>query len=114
MGQRVTLIYNALATEAELQRSSADTGGCYHEYCSLIRSLVNRRLTVVAGPADTIPYVVVDNRYAVGQSGGSRMILIVNEGAKVCNDLCELSQVYAGIPRRLELRPFNVWRRLRG
>lgn len=95
----VTIIYNESSTAAELKQNSDQYDiSRFSEYCEIMRGLVGDRVSVVVGPAETIPFVVVDNQYAVGQSVGRRMIVITDAGAEICNELCDMAQVYAADP----------------
>lgn len=98
-GPTVTIVYNEAATNVELRDSrSLYNSRQFNAYCKAIRQLVGERVSVVAGAGDMIPFVVVDNQYAVGQSVGRRMIVIVNESAQIAGELCEMAQVYAADP----------------
>ena len=98
-GPEVTIIYNETRTAHELRDNSSQ----YHvdrfsEYCGNLRRFVSERASIAAGPDDLIPFVVVDHRYAVGQAVGRRTIVIVNEGAQICTELCEIAKTYATDP----------------
>jgi len=107
-GPEVTLIYNEKQTAHELRENMRQYDAeRLSTYCKTIRILVGDRVAVVAGPDDTIPFVVVDYKYAVGQGVGRRTIVIVNEGAQICTELCEIAKTYATDPPEAGIHRFE-------
>lgn len=92
----VTILFNMEKTERELRdRADEYEPDRFSEYCEVLRPLISDRFAVVAAPNDTMPYLVVDNRYAIGQSVGKRTLVMVNESPFICKELCEIAKTHS-------------------
>ena len=98
-GPEIVLLYNRGQTENELKyRSDGYNSDRFIDYCQRLQPFVSERCAVAAGPEETIPYVVVDNNFAIGQGFGSSILVTASESVITCNALHGSAKEYAAEP----------------
>ncbi|MBZ5694477.1 MAG: DUF4062 domain-containing protein [Acidobacteriia bacterium] len=100
-GPEVILLFNEQQTLEELKSRQNDYDAKrFSACCDELLKYTSNRFRVIAAPRETIPYVVVDDKYAFGPVIHNKTLVIAHESAYVSTELYKMANDLAvGSPR---------------